>query len=261
MKLKKLLAFILVLMLLFSLSACGKSQAVKDAEAAIEAIGEVTIDSKDAITLAEKLYSILTESEKAEVENRLMLANAQEAYAELSKKLIYENAKNAYDKLNQIAALCIDGMDDIYGAWYFGIYDADDCTSSTVLRELSYETSFTSSELEAALESLGIGSLGPYLMTSDWQYCLYAVEEAHVIRGTYDNIDTLLAETQAILQTLTETYSDYEYYPKLKEYYSKVSSYAAFFKSPTGSFKQLADTINDYENNIRTYQSDIGFLF
>lgn len=42
-----------------------------------------------------------------------------------------------------------------------------------------------------------------------------------------------------------DKYTDYEYYPKLKEYYSKVCSYYEFVKSPTGSFNQLQGTVND----------------
>ena len=39
--------------------------------------------------------------------------------------------KKAYEKLNDVADLCIKGMDDIYGAWYFGIYKSRDSSEST----------------------------------------------------------------------------------------------------------------------------------
>lgn len=90
---------------------------------------------------------------------------------------------------------------------------------------------------------------------------MYVAETALANKGVYDDVNDKMADSLSILQELTETYNDYEYYPKLKEYYAKVSSYVEFFNSPSGSFKQLADTINDYENNIRTYQTDVGFLF
>lgn len=256
---KKISCIILALTICVSLCSCGKSKDVKAAEEAILAIGEVTIDSGDAIEHAEKLYNILTDSEKSEVSNRVVLVDAREAYDVILGQQVYENAKAAYDKLNEAAQLCIDGMDDIYGAWYFGIYEADDCTSRNLYNEFALKTPhFMSSQLKDAADLLGVSD---YTVMSDWQYCLYVVEAAIVTKGTYVEVDNLLSDAQKIMQTLTDEYDDYEYYPKLKEYYAKVSSYAEFFKNPTGSFKQLADTINDYENGIRTYQTDVGFLF
>jgi len=256
---KRIIVITIVSAMLFVLCSCGKSESIKAAEDAIAAIGEVTVESEAAIANAEKLYGILTDSEKAEVENRLELVEAREAFDELKGQCVYDNAKLAYEKLNNVAALCTTGMDDIYGAWYFGIYDADEWDSSSVLIMLSMETpSFTDNELQAALKELGISA---YSLTSSWEGCVYVVEMAHVQAGTYEKIKTLLEETHTIMQELTDKYGDYNYYPKLKEYYAKVSSYAEFFESPTGSFNQLANTINDYENTIRTYQTDVGFLF
>ena len=264
---KRITALVLILVMLLGLAGCGKSQAVKDAEAAISAIGEVGIDSEESILKAEKLYNILTDSEKSGVSNRLELVEAREAFDELQKELIFDNAKKAYETLNQAADICIKGMDDIYGAWYFGIYKLKDKEISTmasidknyVYYYLANETPhFSSTELQKAAESYGINAS---YVASDWQYCLYVVEAALETNGKYSRVDDLLADVQKTLQQLTDQYGDYEYYPKLKEYYSRVSSYADFFKSPTGSFNQLADTINDYENNIRTCQQDVGFLF
>lgn len=121
---------------------------------------------------AEKLYGILTDSEKSNVSNRLALveareqfdkiyAEAQAAQEEKKKQEIYDNAKLAYEKLNDVADLCIDGMDDIYGAWYFGIYKADDTKSyESVFDNMAKETPhFTSSELKKAADALYGSSL------------------------------------------------------------------------------------------------------
>jgi hypothetical protein len=95
----------------------AKSEAVISAEEAINAIGEVSIESGDAIARAEKLYSILTDTEKAQVSNRLALVEARELFEEVQGKIVFENAKKAYQKLNHVSELCASGMDDIYGAW------------------------------------------------------------------------------------------------------------------------------------------------
>ncbi len=242
-----------------NLCACGKSEAVKDAEAAINAIGTVSVDSGDALKNAEKLYGILTDGEKAKVENRLTLVDAQEDFEKLRSELAYDNAQKAYTMLKKAAEICVAGMDSIYNAWYFGIYKADDVYDSLLYYYMSQEVAdFTQSELQEAAELLGLSAS---TVKSDWQYSLYVVEAALSMRGDYTTITTNMEQTELVLQTLTEEYDDYTYYPKLKEYYSAVSSYVDFFTKPSGSFQQLADTINSYENNIRTLESDVGFLF
>ena len=268
---KKVITVILALLMCISLVSCGKSESVSQAEEAIASIGEVTLDSEETIKSAEKLYNILTDSEKEKVENRMTLIDAREAFdslkeealqkeEELKKKEIFDNAKKAFEKIYEVEKYCIGGMDDIYGAWYFGIYDADDYYSSTVMDALAKETpNLTKNDLEKGWKALGYSTKA--LLTYDWNYCLYTVESAQKEKGIYKNIDNNLTEAKSIMQKLTDEYNDYEYYPKLKDYYSKVASYADFFKNPTGSFNQLADTINDYENNIRTYRSDLEFLF
>ena len=256
---KKLVVLVLAMMLGVLLFGCGKSEAVKAAEEAISAIGEVTSESGEAIANAEKLYGILTDSEKADVENRLVLVDAQEAFEEMKGAQVYDNAKEAYDKLKEVAELCYTGMDAIYGAWYFGIYNADDASSSNFYYDMAEDVpGFSSTELEDAADLFGITTS---LAKEDFSYTVLIAEVAIEARGDYDTISANMSEAEDVLQKLTQEYDDYTYYPKLKEYYAAISSYVEFFLSPSGSFEQLADTINSYENDIRTLESDVGFLF
>ena len=255
---RRFIAFVLVLVLCLSLSACGKSKAAKEAEAAIEAIGEVTIDSGEAIKNAEKLYNILTDSEKEDVNNRLMLVDAQEEFAALQSEATYENAKKAYEALNEVAAMCVSGMDAVYGGWYYGIYESN-AKYGVTFYALSLDVpGFSSSEIEDAAKVIGISESS---LKGKWQNCLNVVLAAIELRGDYDTIKDKMTAAENILQELTSTYDDYTYYPKLKSYYSAVSSYVNFYKNPTGSFNQLADTVKEYENAIRTYEADVSFLF
>lgn len=247
-----------ILLISLMLVGCGKSEAVKNAEEAIAAIGEITIESGEAIKNAEKFYNILTDSEKSEVENRMALVEAQEAFETMKSELVYENAKEAYEYLNDVALICENGMDDIYGAWYFGIYEADDCSYSNFFNELSkYTPNITSYDIEVVANANNV------TVTSmrNWNTCVNVVQYAIDSRGDFNSIEKKMKGAEDVLQELTNEYDDYTYYPKLKEYYAAVSSYADFYTNPSGSFKQLADTINDYENTIRTYKSDVGFLF
>lgn len=257
---KRILSTTLILLICLSLlSGCVKTQAVKDAIVAIDAIGEVTTDSKDLIIYAEKLYGILTEDEKSDVNNRITLIDARETYNNLQSEKIYSGAKNVYETLNNIALLCEYGMDDIYGAWHFGIYEADDCYDSTFYIDFAQNTPYlTSDELSKAADDLGFDT---NTVKTDWQNCVYVVEKAIGNRGDYALAEDAMQTIEDYLYELKETDEDYTYYPKLKDYYSAVDSYFKFFRSPSGSFNQLGDTVTSYETNIRTYQSDLGFLF
>ena len=273
-KIRVISCCLLIFVLLFNFCGCGKSQATKDAEIAIDAIGEVTEDSGTAIANAEKLYGILTDNEKEDVENRLALFDAKEAYEKVLEEIaaqnsamIYENAREAYEKLNKVVLICEKDMDDIYGAWYFGIYDAENI-ADYALFEKDFFTSFSSNTPHLTMENLldaatdmGLGYNKYKTFAEDWNNCVFIAEYAIAANGDAVEMEVAMSEAEEILKELTSTYEDYTYYPKLKEYYAAVDSYVNFVLQPSGSFKQLADTVNNYETNIRTLASDVGFLF
>lgn len=264
---KRTICLLLALVMCLSLVGCGKSKAAKEAEKAIDAIGEVTLDSGDAIKNAEKLYNILTDAEKADVDNRLVLVEAQEQFAKLQETLIYGNAKESFEALKDVATLCVNGMDDIYGAWYFGIYKASNASGNYYFYyDLAKETpNLSGGDLKSAAEVIGFPTSGDSnscnALKGDWQKSLTVTMAAITLRGDYDTITTKMDAAKKCLQKLTEEYDDYTYYPKLKEYYAAVSSYVEFYTNPTGSFNQLADTVKEFENTIRTYEADVSFLF
>ena len=80
MKMKKLIALILVVSMGLMLCACGKSEEVKATEEAIKQIGEVNFRSGDLINNAEELFEALTPEEQATVKNADTLMDAVEAY-------------------------------------------------------------------------------------------------------------------------------------------------------------------------------------
>lgn len=81
---KKIIALVLTVILCLSLSACGKSEAVKSVEAMIDALGEITIESIDAIRAAEDAYEVLMPEEQKKVKNYETLTSARDRYYELA---------------------------------------------------------------------------------------------------------------------------------------------------------------------------------
>lgn len=80
---KKAISLFLALIMCLSLCACGKSEAVKETEQAIKAIGKVTMSSQDAIEEASNLFDALTSEEQAKVSNRNDLSKAKDEFQSL----------------------------------------------------------------------------------------------------------------------------------------------------------------------------------
>ena len=105
---KKVLSLILVLAICLSLCACGKSKAAKECEELIAAIGEVSIDSKDAIEAAERAYSALNEKEKDSISQSAVIMNdAIDDYYVECCKLIFSTLNDAHEIVSHFG-------DDLY---------------------------------------------------------------------------------------------------------------------------------------------------
>lgn len=133
--LKTWLVLVLGICLIFTMSACkskeeraaeaaakaAAEQAVADAAAldeAIEAIGEVSLDSADAITEARAAYDALSDEAKEKVTKLETLEQAETTYAELKKKADHESkvkkkAKKVDKKIKAIGEVTLDSGDAI----------------------------------------------------------------------------------------------------------------------------------------------------
>lgn len=85
-----------------TLLACGTNKTVQTVESAIDNIGEVTLDSIEAIETAERYYDILTENEKEKVVNRIELVEARKKYDELVFINLLESEKNLEESRSSI---------------------------------------------------------------------------------------------------------------------------------------------------------------
>lgn len=81
---KKLVSLVLACAMCLSLCACGKSEAVKNVEAMIDALGEITLDSKNAIVAIDEAYGALTEDEQKKVSNYTGYLASRDAYYTLA---------------------------------------------------------------------------------------------------------------------------------------------------------------------------------
>lgn len=77
---KRLIACLLAAVMCLALAACGVSEEVRSAEDMIAAIGEVTLESEEAIAAAESAYDALPDADKNKVSNYADLTAAREAF-------------------------------------------------------------------------------------------------------------------------------------------------------------------------------------
>lgn len=148
---RKLLALILALSMLLTLSGCD---AVSKTEDAIAQIGTVTMESLSAIQSAELLYEALTTTEKVKVENADVLKAARAEYDRLAAAV-----QAAVDAINDIGFVDLESGDAIdLARQAYDALEADGLTgyAATVLpvletAEADYARLYTAAKYEEAL--------------------------------------------------------------------------------------------------------------
>lgn len=103
---KKAFSMLLMLALCLSLCAFTNNKAIKEVESLIDAIGEVTVDSEDAVLSAEKAYDSLTAEEKDKVTNHTVLTQARttldEALHEQYVAELYASVSGEWVNINEM---------------------------------------------------------------------------------------------------------------------------------------------------------------
>ncbi|MBE6686151.1 MAG: hypothetical protein E7591_02860 [Ruminococcaceae bacterium] len=197
--------------------------------------------------------------------------SSREAF-DISKKA-FENVNEAYELVNEYS-------EDIYQAWFMGINESDDIYYDDELINLASELHISQDDLEKSIITLldksyySDGDYGFGNCYGDWydlhsehysdsffSACVDVVSEAYKINGTVKKINGLLEDAKDHMKTLSDEYSDYEFYPALKEYFTTTSSFFGFCQDPEGSFEQVVETFNDYRNEARDHYYDLSYVF
>lgn len=230
---KKIIALLLAVMMCITLCACGKSQAVKDVESVIKAIGEVTLESGEAIEKAERMYEYLTENEREQVENKGRLVEARYTYDKIYVDTVYSTAKEAYELLKEAARLYYFNSTNLYRAGNFGkdtnmmVTDSDFCEKFVDVIDKYYNyPKYTEDEVREALsltkklyEESGWGWSGEATMSVCMNLHFQVFYEVRDYKP-----DEAVEKAGVLLLQLKDTYHDEKYYPILLEYRDFVAS-------------------------------------
>ena len=285
---KKIISFILVIVMCFTLCACGKSEAVVKVEELISAIGEVSLESKDAIESAQQAFNALTEEEKAEVENYYVLVESHDAFKQLEEAATKTNAKEVYENIKSAWTIADQMGTGIYNVWHGWVYEKEEMSSGG----LQFFADKASISLDDIVEGFSArnyvneqfaktGVNWNDISESDKEFyrdaTVKAFEQARkarqyagmsdvlwgtvysfMLNGYVDGAQTLLETAK---QELKELPADYEYYSALKEFYTTTSALVDYCGSPSGSLDQYKVLLNDYRKEARDYMNDLDFVF
>lgn len=118
---KKILLLGLSLALMFSLAACGKSEAATAVDEQIAAIGEVTLESEAAITEAEEAVDALAAEDREQLEN---VGQLEQARADYEALVLAAEAAEVEEAIAAIGTVTLDSADAIDAAR--ALYDGSD---------------------------------------------------------------------------------------------------------------------------------------
>ena len=279
---EKGMSLVLALVMCLSLCACGKSKAATECENLINAIGAVSVDSKEAIEAAEQAYNSLNDKDKEAIaESAAVLNDAHSAYIFELSKAAYKNINSAYEITHKFGS-------DLYEAWYLVSYQGQKLQKSNTVKYLAQEVQYLSEEeLQKGLAFvLAKNKYGEdwYELTEEQKNhyielavnyegddffnqtnCLFittwSVIRAYEVNGKTEEAQAYLESAQTYMKELSVKYSDYEHYPNLKGFYTMVGSYLDVCCDSELSFTQYKDVKNQYEKEARDYINDLDFIF
>ncbi len=205
---------------------------------------------------------------------------------EATPKSAFELSKEAYECINRAYDMINTFSSDIYEAWYKGVYDDDEIDGiyssyryydETALETLAAELTLSVDDLKEAVKHLSNKSEydpGTEYRAGDWynlytngyggsifSACVALVYTSYELSGKADEIKAELEKARENMKLLSDSYSDYEHYPSLKEYFTNTTAFFGFCLDPEGSFAQVEQTFNSYRNLSRDLYYDLNYIF
>lgn len=244
---KRTIAFLLALSMMFTLCACGggKKKVYEKAKEAYKAIDKAYEGTNIISTrIYEAWYQCITNG--ATIDKLAKNKKGDEAIAYLADEI---DIKKEY--------LIAGGRKALYSALGVSPDNLPEETKTQIESIISaYDENpnmaFTIIELINKITKKSL-SKADFVVSAT----IFAIEEA----GITNDIQLLLDEAKGLMKEMSEKYSDYEHYANLKGYYTTTSSFFDYCQHPKGSFEQNKDTMNDYRNKARDYQADLSFIF
>ena len=270
---KKLVPAVLVMAAVLCLGACGKSSAVKAVEDSINAIGEVTVDSKDAIKAAEDAYAALSDSDKSKVENYGTLTAAKDSLfrtqlADYTKQMTEVSDSCAY--VTEFIRLTWEnlGVDNVMHALncaeFFTQPDLTPENYVTVFNTIAEENKYTVDDVKTLLWGAARGVCPEELDSNGLKFTSdEGVQKAIRYCGLYCQAKEKISKAQEELfpavKDFKNAYSaDYSIVNDLNEWLIELDLYSDFALDPSGSLSSYTTSKDEYEEKMKRFQKTLA---
>ena len=285
---KKFLLLICAIFVLLLLSACGKSESVKYVESLIADIGDVSLESKDAIESAKNAFDNLSAEEKADVKNYYILVESMSTFEELEGMAKHAAAQQVYNDIKAAWNLADIISGDLYNVWHGWVFEKDKLAAGG----LQYFVDETSLSMSEVIEGFAARNYinEEYAKTGvTWmdvsedrkeffrkstveifdravkaiQYvgledALFGTINAYLLNGDWSKANEDLSVAKEGLKELGD---NYDHYTDLISFYTTTSALVDFCKSPSGSFDQYKVLLNDYRKESRDLMNVLDLVF
>ena len=266
---KKALSLILALVLCLSLCACGKSEEAQSVDDLILAIGDVTIDSKDAIAVADDAYNALSEKDKEAVEHYAELTEAKNTL----KEVMFESLTERLEALNY---QCDTVSTFVYLLWD-NVGPSDFTTYFKCI--LMFEDENSLDEMKAYYAQKSSGQKGWIINVWCAGNALDSSRYGDVDLGDDELIEEIVGKCIAFTsvfnslsttdEELSEDISDFvkaykNDYPEeaeiLREWNLESSMYVEFALEPSGSLVSYGNEMGEYQDTMSRFQKEADSL-
>lgn len=249
---KKLIALSLVLIMVLSLCACGKSDEAKAVDETLAAIGEVTNDNLEEAEAAVAAYHALTDKDRESIENTEILERVQEEIFFVN----YYNVVYSLDVIYHAAQVVTNSTEEIWDN-----VDIDEFwTCYYSVRELNLDMTkseydeYYGTNTEARIFCAALG-LCPEkvddIIDGKNEIMEDVIDMCVTFNQAYDlveDMDSIAEVAQRIKKEYRDNYADE--IDALDELCLEVSLYADFALMPSGSLANYISQDSDYQNTI-----------
>lgn len=91
--------------------------------------------------------------------------------------------------------------------------------------------------------------------------CILVVKGTYKVNGDIKKAEKALDTAKAQLKQLKQDYPDYEYYSDLLDYYTATNRFFDYCVEPTGSYLNLMSAASEYQDEIEKHISALEFAF
>lgn len=91
--------------------------------------------------------------------------------------------------------------------------------------------------------------------------CALIVKGTYRANGDLKEAEAALDAAKAQLKQLKQDYPDYEYYSDLLDYYTATNTFFDFCVEPSGSYLHVMSAVSEYQDEIQKYISALEFAF